>query len=954
MALRIFDTLRAGAVGVVSDLMKGANTVPASAVIKDGTLTGTSTDQLTIANPFTDDDERKLDALGSDGVVVSSGTATAVAIGTAPQNVVADRRPDQTPRGSWSNDTGDANRRPYQLHLESTNGDLTAVMTGSVADYAGLTLQIGERSVQFDHAQSTDTTISPGNTGAEFVWRSNYLGWLVVGANTWSVEEPITESRLLPDNATDGQYVAYNATSSTWNAVNAPTGGGGGISSVTSDDTLSGQGTAGSALGVTNPFTQADEDKLDGLGGESFTELYQGTVTAALNVRDTEAQRTPGQNAVGSFTGDSQLLRIHVDGDSGNLTLVLEGAEADYTGNRFRLGTRHVSFDDRQIVSVITPSRIEYEFGGDYSDWITAGTAENWAVLEPVDPFVDASVEGNALTFTTESGATDVVHLPGRPDPITKLPVPLVTDRLYNLQTADTIDQSVFSQPVLQSQTTQRNAVVNQNNFNDVRGYASLYSGPQAATVRDRTVLSFHTAQTANPPNAVFIGTAVGSQTRHAVSSTVIPNFGHTYLVANTFDYGDLMVGTRYLINVQFQDGSFLFPPTAVAAGVWVATSPRAVAHAAGYPEDWAERGTDVEIPLDRLPDIPDSQLVEPSASWAKAGQPQPVTAGVEELAANQVGPSIAISSSGQTAYSSAQNASPTFDLDDSDKSHGVIQMEFAITLGRRSNNTIAFEQAANQDEALTALTERDDGFSTITRLRATPAFAPNSANGVPIGASIPIYQGSSVLGNVQFYLTHDANNLLNWHFVYTGEAGTATFDITSRVGVVFQYADPPGTSGGATTPVVSADNLTGNADIDIPVGATVNTFGAAYTQLYRYTNATTNAQTVDIAVNLAGHADWNPDGGGDRALGRVRVRQHDSSASTTATILGDLNWYVRHLDINDNPNWINHWPLSFTVKATLAQNDYIQVEAVALTQATLGGNVVAENEQSAVFRTVH
>ena len=703
---------------------------------------------------------------GSAGLTVSSGVANCVALSPSG-NITADRQPGHTAYGTFTGDIGDTTRTPWQLHLDTSNGNLTAVMKGSVSDYAGDNLNIGDNHVAFDDAQSVDTTIQPGTTGAEFVWHGDYSTYLTAGANAWAVK------------------IAIRA------------------EDIETDDTLTGTGKSTSPLGVANPFTQVDEDRLDSLGGEAFTELYEGTVTAVLNVADTEAQRTPGQTAVGSFTGDSELLRVHIDGSTGNLTLVLEGTEADYTGNRFRLGGRHVAFDDRQIVSPITASRVEYEFSGDRSDWLTAGTAEDWAVLEPVDPFVSASIDGNALTLTTESGVSVVVHIPGRPDPITKLPVPLVTNRLYNLTTADTIDQSVQSAAVLRVQNTQRYATVNQNGFNGVRGYTSTYSGPSAATVRDRTVLSFHVGQDVdNPPVALFIGTALGGQTRHDVTTAVIPNFGHSYLVANTFGYGDLSEGTRYWINVQYQDGTFLFPPTAIAAGVWLATGPRTLIHAPGYPESWAEVGSGVDIPPEKFADgsIPDSKLAEPSADWTKAGMKKPVTAGVKELASNQTGPSIVISNSGQTAYSSAQTASPAFDMDDSDKTHGVVEMQFSVALSRKSNNTIAFKQAANQDQADDASSERDDGFTTITELKATPVFAPSTANGVEIGNAIPIYQGVSKLGSVQFYLTRDADNNLSWHFVYTGEAATSTFDITSTVSVFFQYADPPDTESAEPT----------------------------------------------------------------------------------------------------------------------------------------------------------
>ena len=56
--------------------------------------------------------------------------------------------------------------------------------------------------------------------------------------------------------------------SSDWyllNATGSSGGSGGGITRVASGDTLTGDGTVGSLLNVANPFTAADETKLDGI-----------------------------------------------------------------------------------------------------------------------------------------------------------------------------------------------------------------------------------------------------------------------------------------------------------------------------------------------------------------------------------------------------------------------------------------------------------------------------------------------------------------------------------------------------------------------------------------------------------------------------------------------------------------------------------------------------------------
>ena len=121
----------------------------------------------------------------------------------------------------------------------------------------------------------------------------------------------------------------------------------------------------------------------------------------------------------------------------------MTGNVASYTGKTFRVGTRHVRFDDATLSNDVGANS-QFAWFGDYSDWITVG-ANQWAILEPLDPFTQVVIDGNSLTFTTADGNTDTVHLPGRPDPISKLPVPLVPRKIYNLDTADTIDQSVFS-----------------------------------------------------------------------------------------------------------------------------------------------------------------------------------------------------------------------------------------------------------------------------------------------------------------------------------------------------------------------------------------------------------------------------------------------------------------------------------------------------------------------------
>ena len=700
---------------------------------------------------------------GSAGLTVSSGVANCVALSPSG-NITADRQPGHTAYGTFTGDIGDTTRTPWQLHLDTSNGNLTAVMKGSVSDYAGDNLNIGDNHVAFDDAQSVDTTIQPGTTGAEFVWHGDYSTYLTAGANDWAVK------------------IAIRA------------------EDIETDDTLTGTGESTSPLGVANPYTAADRSKLDSLGGDGHVLIYSGTVTAVKNVRDTEAQRTPGQTGAGSFTGDSELLRVHIDGDDGDLTVVLEGEDADYEDRTLKLGARHIAFDQKTLVSEDSVNnRVQYDFEGrDYSDWLAVGT-QDWAVLEPItveNLLPDQTGQRGKVLQSNGTGAYWGTKIPAA---ISKLPVPLVVDDEYRLTATDSVRQPLTI-TLLNDQPSQTIRILAMSS-NNLSGIRFRPASTAIAAYRNRATLDLHAAPGADDSaiTAVHIGTGVGNMTRYTVAASPIAGGGHSYLISG-LTYTTLTVGKAYKVLVEYADSTFYPASVSYQPGTWTATSQTALEHTPGVVAPPYEFGNTDLYPLSKIPPLPDSLLVAPSALWAKAGMEKPVTAGVKELASNQTGPSIVISNSGQTAYSSAQTASPAFDMDDSDKTHGVVEMEFSVALSRKSNNTIAFKQAANQDQADDASSERDDGFTTITELKATPVFAPSTANGVEIGNAIPIYQGVSKLGSVQFYLTRDADNNLSWHFVYTGEAATSTFDITSTVSVFFQYADPPDTESAEPT----------------------------------------------------------------------------------------------------------------------------------------------------------
>ena len=99
---------------------------------------------------------------------------------------------------------------------------------------------------------------------------------------------------------------------------NLPTGGGG-LSTVVSDETLDGTGAAGSPLSVANPFTSTDETKLDNLLGLP-TGGATGQLLAKKSATDGDTEwRDAGR---GAFTTDDETK---LDG-------IEDGATADQTG----------------------------------------------------------------------------------------------------------------------------------------------------------------------------------------------------------------------------------------------------------------------------------------------------------------------------------------------------------------------------------------------------------------------------------------------------------------------------------------------------------------------------------------------------------------------------------------------------------------------------------------------
>ena len=370
--------------------------------------------------------------------------------------------------------------------------------------------------------------------------------------------------------------------------------------------------------------------------------------------------------------------------------------------------------------------------------------------------------EGGHTTITFNDAARKIQINEDEVGTGTSLPTdPEVGDQFILLGTDTVATDPVRT--VYQAQSTLRQVSLNGGTGGPeaIRFYTGRYSGPNSATRRLTAFLDFNGAR-AKTANRVWFYREGDTPRSFQVEANSRAGEPNRYVVTG-LNAGVFIPGA-YHINVGFTDGTKLNPDATVPQGHYIYK---------GGADGWIY-----------APGV--------AAPWATQGQPRPTTQlAVTELRQGNTTPGLSIINSSADARTGLHGFNPTFDLDDDDKQHGVVNFEATVRLSLPSVTTIGFDS-----DSTNPLREvRISAFAFANRLRAQSAYldgVTSDIHGTVMG-TVVVREGNATLGTATVYLAHDGNNVLGAALIYDGASSNRTFSLTVQdISAVFSHNDGP------------------------------------------------------------------------------------------------------------------------------------------------------------------
>ena len=585
-----------------------------------------------------------------------------------------------------------------------------------------------------DPAPVTDVTLTGAGTAASPLGVATPLTSAEV-AKLAGVEAGATADQTPAEirNALSGLSGAARLPAS---AVKDLPSGGGGLSTVAHDGTLTGTGAAGSPLAVAAPFTAADEAKLDGVEAGATADQTPAEIRNAL-AGLSGAARLPASAVKDLPSGGGGLSTVAHDG-----TLTGTGA----AGSPLAVAAPFNAPALEGIGYRRTDERTEVfaAFGGDawqLPDGATAGT----------HPFV-------ATTYSTVASPAN---------PATSFSFALRNEQAPNYGG----DYAVIRVP------SALQASLGDFRTAGTDGGVSVVNGADWAHVEDVAGYGYYTARLA-------VKAADDDMWVERFSPFEIDKHHIANAWADWADAGDAeVIPIAKLPADRFTaaDEAKLDGIEAGATGDQTAGELRdALAGLSGAARLGAAaiKGlSGVPIPASPADDGKILTAGDGAFSWQNP-------LGFHSRVVDAAGTGLTVTNTSQTHYGGDIDLS--FDLDDSGHSTGEFLVEATLSFATRSDSDIKFGSATIRTDAA-----RISGLVFASEVKRSTVYAAGQTNGVHVG-SVDVRESTTKIGEIRLALVRDAANAVGYQFSYHGQASAGeNFSFSPRMRVYFSATDP-------------------------------------------------------------------------------------------------------------------------------------------------------------------